>query len=248
MLRDMCRQWEREVTFFMEKVLPETEKAMSKSKTADLSQIADLKKAVEWASKTLEPYLFVISALPHRSCPANKSPDMQKATTAFGEARKKLEDLVRTARRLAGNPEGTNIEFEGNLKKVKEEWGDRVQRLATALDNLAREIEAVPGQSDSGSEQARDLSRDRRQAVAPGVSPQASQIAPRFGHAHQTDGFRQAHERFDRQKGHLRSKTHCSGRGPSHHASGQSRRGRKRTITSHFPHQGFSLPRGQRPK
>lgn len=148
-LRDMCRQWESEVDFFMKKVLPETEKAMSKSSTADKSQIEDLKKAVEWASKTLEPYLYVISSLPHRSCSANKSPDMQKATTAFGQARKKLEDLVRTARRLAGNPEGTNIEFEGNLKKVNEEWADRAQRLATALDTLAREIEAVPGQSDS---------------------------------------------------------------------------------------------------
>ncbi len=127
-LRDMIRQWEQDSTAFTKKILPVVRESIEKVK-GDTKQVDNLEKSLSFQNKLLEPYLYILSKLPHRSKSVNPAPDFEKAIQAFADAQKQLDTFRKTADRLMNNPEGTNVSYESDLKKIRQDWSDRVVKM-----------------------------------------------------------------------------------------------------------------------
>ncbi len=155
-LRDMVRQWEQEFESFKNLVLPKTEKAMEENPKADMSQFSALSRAVDFTNKQLEPYLYVMSKLPHRYLSANEAPDMNDAIQAFGKAHKELDTHRRTAERLARNAEGTTYSYEGDLRKLQADWANRSKRFVDVMKGLASQIGTFKKEVETKGEASKD--------------------------------------------------------------------------------------------
>lgn len=155
-LRDMVRQWEQEFESFKNLILPKTEKAMEKNPNADMSQFTALERAVDFTNKQLEPYLYVMSKLPHRYLSANEAPDMNEAIQAFSKAHKELDTHRRTAERLSRNAESTTYDYEGDLRKLQADWAGRSKRFVQVMKGLASQIGTFKKEVETKGEASQD--------------------------------------------------------------------------------------------
>ncbi len=150
-VHDLAMRWERRLAQFVDIELPRTKDEMlkrvkeGKAMVADLGQVDDLSGTAKRADDLVSQYTAIISKLPHKSLGANQSPPMGKVLEAFGRANMMLDNAARTARRLAGDPEGTNINISGDLKKIEANWVTRARNYSAAFDNVINEINSASG-------------------------------------------------------------------------------------------------------
>lgn len=137
---DMARQFEASLEAYEEKTIPDLRKALKGVKGADLDQLDSLEKAGEHAMRVVQPYLNILSKLPHKQLTANSAPMPDKALADFAQAQKMLADAARTARHLAANPEGTNVKFSGDLTRVATEWAKYANVYAAGIKEMTSTI------------------------------------------------------------------------------------------------------------
>ena len=148
---DMVRQFEAALAMYQEKTLPDVKKALKGIEGADTDQLDSLEKVGTQAERIVEPYLNIVSRLPHKSLSANPAPPMDKAKEDFAMAHKLLGDATRSANSLKENPEGVNVKFTGDLKRIGDEWSKNAIAYATALKALGAMIKNA-GDDESDAE------------------------------------------------------------------------------------------------
>ena len=161
---DLATRWKTRIAQFLDAELPRTKTEMlkrvkeGKAQAADLAQLDDLKGTASRADKTVESFTAVISLYPIEKLTANLSPPMDKALTAFGQANTMLNAAMMAARRLAGDPEGTNIKIGGDLKKIEANWITRARNFEAAFDEVIGEIKSASKDEPEGTDRANALS------------------------------------------------------------------------------------------
>jgi DNA repair exonuclease SbcCD ATPase subunit len=150
---DMVRQFQATLEMYEKKTLVELRKALKGVEGADTDQLDSLEKVGTQAERIVEPYLNITSKLPHKSLSANSAPPMDKAKEDFAMAHKLLEDATRTANSLKENPEGVNVKFTGDLKRIGEEWIKATTAYAAAVKSLGGTIK------EAGNDQNGDLKK-----------------------------------------------------------------------------------------
>jgi hypothetical protein len=154
LVADMARQFEAALEVYQKTTLPNLRKALKGVKGADADQLDSLEKAPKQAARVVEPYLNILSKLPHKSLAANPAPPLDKAKEDFSTAHKMLNDATRSANWLAENPEGTNVKFTGDLERVAQEWIKSTNGYATGVKTLAKAInEAGQPEADANLKQ-----------------------------------------------------------------------------------------------
>jgi hypothetical protein len=150
---DMVRQFQARLKIYQKTTLVELRKVLNGVEGADTDQLDSLEKVGSQAERIVEPYLNIVSKLPHKSLAANSAPPMDKAKEDFAMAHKMLEDATRTARSMQENPEGVNVKFTGDLKRIGEEWTKNTMAYAAAVKALGAKIK------EDGKDQKGDLKK-----------------------------------------------------------------------------------------
>jgi hypothetical protein len=140
LVTDMAAQFEAALETYEKTTLPKLRAALKGAKAADQDQIDSLEKASAHAAKIVQPYLDLLSKLPHKRLLANSAPLPEKATADFAQAQKMLANATRSAQLLTANPEGANVKFTGDLTRVAAEWVKYANAYAAGLKGLATAI------------------------------------------------------------------------------------------------------------
>jgi hypothetical protein len=140
---DMVRQFKAALEMYENKTMPDLRKALKGKEGADTDQLDSLEKVASQAERIVEPYLNIVSKLPHKSLSANPAPPMDKAKEDFAMAHKLLGDATRSANALKDNPEGVNVKYSGDLKRIGEEWTKNATAYAVAVKALGATIKSA---------------------------------------------------------------------------------------------------------
>lgn len=140
---DMVRQFEAALEIYENKTMADLRKALKGVEGADTDQVDSLEKVASQAERIVEPYLNIVSKLPHKNLSANHAPPMDKAKEDFAMAHKLLGDATRSANSLKENPQGVNVKYTGDLKRIGEEWSKNALAYATAVKALGATIKSA---------------------------------------------------------------------------------------------------------
>lgn len=163
-VRDMAMQFQKALETYEKQTLPTVRKKLQSVRGADFDQLDSLEKVGKRARTPVEPYLKMLSSSPLKQWTAETAPLLPKAIGEFAAARQMLDDATRTANRLAGNPQGTNVDVSGDLKKVNDNWGRRAQEFAAALGELASAIDTAAADHEEGEAKTNAIAIAKRVA------------------------------------------------------------------------------------
>lgn len=144
LLCNLARQFEAKVLSLKEVTLKQALEYVSESEDGDKDLVASLSKTVDAAVKIVEPYLFNISKLPHRSgLLADNAPNMTVATSNFNSADAMLDDVRDSANRLMSTGNSTNVNITKDLLEVERTWFDGVAAFKRALKQTLDRIRDI---------------------------------------------------------------------------------------------------------
>lgn len=181
-LRDLARAWNETQAYWEDTLLPAVDKAVA-GRDEDDTAAESLRASVKNIANTLEPYLEVVSLLPHKRNRANAAPEMKAVRSAFSQAYARLAQLEKTATRLRDGGGSTNVDLEKDLKALEAEWGSRVKGAQTALSQLAQSLKLLPSKvptDDKHADYMDDPAKQQLEKAANDLEALLSRMSNRF--------------------------------------------------------------------
>lgn len=191
-LRDLARTWSETQAYWEDTLLPAVDKAVD-GRDEDDTAAESLRASVTNIAKTLEPYLEVISLLPHKRNRANGAPEMKAVRAAFSRAYSRLAQLEKVAIRLRDGGGSTNVDLEKDLKSLEAEWASRVQGAQAALSQLAGSMKQLPSRFPSDDKDPNYIDDNGKKALekaANDLNALLSRISNRFRPTEFSDAFK----------------------------------------------------------
>ncbi|MBV8605522.1 MAG: hypothetical protein JO224_12620 [Pelomonas sp.] len=133
-MKDLARQWELDVAFFLEDTLAKAKEEV-KRKDGEKALITGLEDLVSAAGKLVKPYTAALTLIGYGEV---EGPDLAKVKADFAQARQMLGNAQRSAARLTEAPQTTNVQgpTKDGLRKLAIKWGERTHAYAETLNRV----------------------------------------------------------------------------------------------------------------
>lgn len=155
-VKNLARQFNEEMKYFKEVVQAGAKAALKERESKETSKetikalkeerkrtMDGMERVVSSAKSMVKPYLALLETMPHEKAKGEPAPDLSRAIESFKQARQILVDQKGFANRLMNTGDTSNVNVQGNLKKVQDEWVARTSGFAQAIKDLADQIDAV---------------------------------------------------------------------------------------------------------